>query len=139
MKTLNYYITEKLKISKRVTKNPNTFESYLIKLSELYDFDLDINDEKNVADFAKYLVYEGVIVELQDEQNLKIDMSYPNTDFFDEKELGIFVNELLENEATYKTTTFSDGHEKYLWLSLYVKNELVFSFKLYNKNNKLYR
>jgi len=139
MKTLNYYITEKLKISKRVTKNPNTFESYLIKLSELYDFDLDINDEKNVADFAKYLVYEGVIVELQDEQNLKIDMSYPNTDFFDEKELGIFVNELLENEATYKTTTFSDGPGKYLWLSLYVKNELVFSFKLYNKNNKLYR
>lgn len=139
MKTLNYYITEKLKISKRINKNPNTFESYLIKLSELYDFDLDINDEKNVADFAKYLVYEGVIVELQDEQNLKIDMSYPNTDFFDEKELGIFVNELLENEATYKTTTFSNGMEKYLWLSLYVKNELVFSFKLYNKNNKLYR
>jgi len=136
MKTLNSYIIERLKIGKQQDKRPNLFESYLIKLAELYNFDLDTNDEKSVNDFAKFLIYEEIIVELQHEENKFVDMSYPNPDIIDMNEIEVFFNELLANNAIYKLSKPID--KKYMWISLYIKDELIYSFKLYNKDNKLF-
>lgn len=136
MKTLNSYIIERLKIGKQQDKRPDLFESYLIKLAELYNFDLDTNDEKSVNDFAKFLIYEEIIVELQNEENPSVDMSYPNSDIIDMKEIEVFFNELLTNNVIYKLSKLID--KKYMWISLYVKDELIYSFKLYNKDNKLF-
>ncbi len=133
MKSIKNYITEKLKISKN-KKLDNTFYSFLLKLSEITSFKLDITSEKSIHDFTKYLVYENIIIELQDEES-KIDyLTYPNTDFFDIDELGKFFNELLENDANYDITKMSNN---WIWLHLYVDNEIVYSLKIFDENNKI--
>lgn len=133
MKSIKNYITEKLKISKHKNLD-NTFYSFLLKLSEITSFKLDITSEKSIHDFAKYLVYENIIIELQNEES-KIDyLTYPNTDFFDIDELGKFFNELLENDANYDITKMSNN---LIWLHLYVDNEIVYSLKIFDENNKI--
>lgn len=133
MKSIKNYITEKLKISKN-KKLDNTFYSFLLKLSEITSFKLDITSEKSIHDFAKYLVYENIIIELQDEESNIDYLTYPNTDFFDIDELGKFFNELLENDANYDITKMSNN---LIWLHLYVDNEIVYSLKLFDENNKI--
>ena len=136
MKTLNFYITERLKIKKQKNKQDNLFESYLIKLAELYNFDLDTNYEKSVNDFVDFLINEEIIIEFQDEEDPYIDMSYPNPDIINMDEIKVFFNELLINNATYDLS--KPINKTYVWISLYIKNELVYSLKLYNKDNKLF-
>lgn len=133
MKSIKNYITEKLKISKHKNLD-NTFYSFLLKLSEITSFKLDITSEKSIHDFAKYLVYENIIIELQDEESNIDYLTYPNTDFFDIDELGKFFNELLENDANYDITKMSNNS---IWLHLYVDNEIVYSLKFFDENNKI--
>lgn len=136
MKTLNFYISERLKIKKQKNKQDNLFESYLIKLAELYNFDLDTNYEKSVNDFVDFLINEEIIIEFQHEEDPYIDMSYPNPDIINMNEIKVFFNELLINNATYDLS--KPINKTCVWIFLYIKNELIYSFKLYNKDNKLF-